>query len=122
MLKDVALIAGGGFLEIFTELVADLVSKAPVIGSYDFGDTMGALEATLVTALGVGKDKRLFTLLGAGGLAVAVPNLVGKTVAGYSYAAPASMGSTSYMYGVGKYNNRTPLPTATVIVPYYARR
>lgn len=81
ILKEVGIVIVGGFVEIFTELAVDtFASPSPVVGNINTGDLVGALEATLVTVVGYKKDNYKVLLLGAGGLAVATPNLVGKVM------------------------------------------
>lgn len=82
--KQVVIAIGGGLLEIVTELVGDnALPQADIITGvqpYNVGDALGLLEATLVTAFGIAKEKPQVVLVGAGGLAVAFPNLLGKAI------------------------------------------
>lgn len=128
--KQVALAISGGLLEIVTELASDVyLPQANIIpGSqpYNAGDAVGLLEATTVTLFGILKEKPYVTLVGAGGLAVAFPNLLGKTIinavtpAGTA-SAPMGMGGTAYT-NTGRYGRNVALPAMAVITPKYARR
>lgn len=127
--KQLATVIAGGFLEIVTELIGDTYLPAGDIipGSvpYNNGDALGLLEATVVTVIGIAKEKPYVTLVGAGGLAVATPNLVGKAVLNatlpMSTTAPMGMGATAYT-STGRYGRAVSLPAMAVIVPKYARR
>lgn len=81
LLKEVGIVVAGGFAEIFTEIAVDTFATAnPVAGKINTGDLVGAMEATLITVFGYKKNNYNMLLLGAGGLAVATPNIVGKMV------------------------------------------
>lgn len=128
MLKDVAMVIAGGLLEIITENIADMalpqINIIPGTQPYNTGDAVGAIEATVLTLVGVYKKPKAM-LLGAGGLAVAVPNLVGKialnatfSVGGYS--APVNMTGMSYT-STGKYGRNLALAPSKIL-PKQVRR
>lgn len=130
MLKDVATIAVGGFIEIVTEIIGDNVMPnttiIPGAQPYNAGDALGAVEATVLTLVGVYKDKPKLTLLGAGGLAVATPNLLGKAVMSATYSTvPQRFGNGGNGNSLGRYGKGNggsvalyPTPTGT----FYPRR
>src|SRR5512136_599948 len=117
MLKDVMTVIGGGLLEIVVEAVSDAaLGTAPIINGpqpYNVGDAMGGLESLIVTTVGIAKSKNRVIQLGAGGLAVAVPNLVMKAVADTMPAPTASLsffgGSSQGSYGKSKPMGATPV-------------
>lgn len=121
ILKDVAAIAAGGFLEIVVENIGDNIANQST------GDLLGAAEAAALAAFGVYKDNHYATMVGAGGLAVAVPNLVGKAVMG-SYTLVPRLGMSMGMgYTGGKYGNAAPIngPVGAYLKyqpNYYSRR
>lgn len=115
MVKDIALVIGGGFVEIFVEVLGDTYAPYVIIPGtqpYNMGDALGALEATAVSLIGVYKNKPKALLLGAGGLAVAVPNLVGKMVINTVPMSVAQLGNQGT--STGRYGRVVSLPPMVV--------
>lgn len=113
VLKDVATVIAGGLVEVIVENFADaFVPQYNIIpGSqpYNTGDALGALEATAITLFGVMKRKPKATLFGSGGLAVAVPNLVGKVVMNMVPVSTVGARLSLPTYGQGRYGRVAPI-------------
>lgn len=83
MLKQIALIVAGGFLDIVLEIMLDKAGLVNTIvyGAVNASDLVAAVIAFAVTGAGVAMKKESIAFLGAGMVAVSVPQIAGKALA-----------------------------------------
>lgn len=126
-LKNIGLVAIGGIVEWAVESASDMyvTGQQDIFPGYNTGDAIGAAEAVILTVVGLYTKKEKVALVGAGGLAVAVPNLIVKGLRQAGVTIPAqsfSTNSTLNYGGQGRYNRHVALAPATYVPPAYRRR
>ena len=93
LLADVGIVTLGGVVDILAEYVTLSVTQAGVmVGKVGInaGDAVGLGSAVAEVVAGVVLKKPRISLFGAGGLAMSVGTIAGKTVMAYGFA-PAAM-------------------------------
>lgn len=125
--KELGAIVAGGIVEVIVESLIDVAMPAqPVLfQSYNVADFIGALESLTLGFAGLGMDNKYVTLIGAGGLAVAVPNLVWKVFRAIGAPLPIETirsQSQPFYSTQGKYGRNIALPPQTFIAMRYPHR
>lgn len=121
--KDVLTVIGGGLLEVAVESMMDAWAPQVIMPGaqpYNVGDAVGGLEALFLATVGIANDNKRVFQLGAGGLAVAVPNLTMKVIA--NSMTPATTAGSFSMASGGTYNRVKSAGTMNVTAMRYPRR